>query len=208
MERSMSTATSRALPSGASPAPRSSILVATSAVAAAGTMLMFGMLAMWFKFRDASPLRESARGKMIHNWLPADIKIPEVATNTMAFTMVIACVMAQWAVYSTRRNDSSHATVALAITAVIGIAAINAQVAVYLQMEMGLTDGAYQTMFYAVTGTMLALLVTGVAFSVITMFRAVAGRLGDSSVMSAHALYWYFLTAVFIALWFVVYVQK
>ncbi len=145
---------------------------------------------------------------MIHNWLPADIKIPEVATNTMAFTMVIACVMAQWAVYSTRRNDSSHATVALAITAVIGIAAINAQVAVYLQMEMGLTDGAYQTMFYAVTGTMLALLVTGVAFSVITMFRAVAGRLGDSSVMSAHALYWYFLTAVFIALWFVVYVQK
>ena len=53
----MSTATSRALPSGASPAPRSSILVATSAVAAAGTMLMFGMLAMWLKFRDASPLR-------------------------------------------------------------------------------------------------------------------------------------------------------
>jgi hypothetical protein len=27
-------------------------------------------------------------------------------------------------------------------------------------------------------------------------------------VMSAHALYWYFLTAVFVALWFVVYVQK
>ncbi len=75
-------------------------------------------------------------------------------------------------------------------------------------MEMGLTDGAYQTMFYAVTGTMLALLVTGVVFSIVAMFRAVAGRLGDSSVMSAHALYWYFLTAVFVALWFVVYVQK
>jgi heme/copper-type cytochrome/quinol oxidase subunit 3 len=171
-------------------------------------MLMFGMLAMWFKFRDASPLRESARGKMIHDWLPSDIKIPEVITNTMAFTMVIACVMAQWAVYSTRRNDSSHASLALAITSIIGIAAINAQVAVYLQMGMGLTDGPYQTMFYAVTGTMFALLVSGVAFSIVTMFRAVAGRLGDSSVMSAHALYWYFLTAVFVALWFVVYVQK
>ena len=55
---------------------------------------------------------------------------------------------------------------------------------------------------------MLALLVTGVVFSIVAMFRAVAGRLGDSSVMSAHALYWYFLTAVFVALWFVVYVQK
>jgi len=200
--------TSRVLPSGPSPAARSSVLVASSAVAAAGTMLMFGMLAVWFRFRDASPLRESARGKLIHDWLPADIKIPEVATNTMAITMVIACVMAQWAVYSARRNDSSHATLALAITAVIGLAVINAQVAVYLQMEMGLTDGAYQTMFYAITGTMMVLIVTGVAFSVVTMFRAVAGRLGDSSVMSAHALYWYFLTAVFVALWFVVYVQK
>ncbi len=200
--------TTHILPSGASPAPRSSVLVATSAIAASGTMLMFGMLAVWFKFRDASPLRESARGKLIHDWLPAEIKIPEVATNTMAITMVIACVMAQWAVYSARRNDASHATLALAITSVIGIAAINAQVAVYLQMDMGLTDGAYQTMFYAITGTMLALLVTGVTFSFVTMFRAVAGRLGDSSVMSAHALYWYFLSAVFVALWFVVYVQK
>ncbi len=200
--------TTRVLPSGASPAPRSSVLVATSAIAASGTMLMFGMLAVWFRFRDASPLRESARGKLIHDWLPADIKIPEVATNTMAITMVIACVMAQWAVYSARRSDSSHATLALAITAVIGIAVINAQAAVYLQMEMGLTDGAYQTMFYAITGTMLVLVVTGVVFSVVTMFRAVAGRLEDSSVMSAHALYWYFLTAVFVALWFVVYVQK
>lgn len=200
--------TAQVLPSGANPAPRSSVLVATSAIAAAGTMLMFGMLAVWFRFRDASPLRESARGKLIHDWLPAEIKIPEVATNTMAITMVIACVMAQWAVYSARRSDSSHTTLALVITAVIGLAVINAQVAVYLQMEMGLTDGAYQTMFYAITGTMMALLITGVVFSVVTMFRAVAGRLEDSSVMSAHALYWYFLTAVFVALWFVVYVQK
>ena len=99
---------------------------------------MFGMLGMWFKFRDASPLRESARGKMIHDWLPSEIKVPEVATNTMAFTMVIACVMAQWAVYSTRRNDSSHATMALAVTAFVGIAAINAQVAVLIDRSIHL----------------------------------------------------------------------
>jgi len=40
------------------------------------------------------------------------------------------------------------------------------------------------------------------------MFRAAAGRLGDRDVFTAHALYWYFLATVFIALWFVVYVQK
>ena len=169
---------------------------------------MFGMLGMWLQFRDASPLRESGSGKMIHDWLPEAIKIPEVVTNTMAITMVVTCVMAQWAVYSARRNDASHATLALMITAILGIAAINAQAAVYMQMGMGLTDGPYQTMFFAITGTMVALIVGGVAFSVVAMFRAMAGRLGDREVMSAHALYWYFLTTVFIALWFVVYVQK
>jgi heme/copper-type cytochrome/quinol oxidase subunit 3 len=63
-------------------------------------------------------------------------------------------------------------------------------------------------MFYAVTGTMLVLLSSGVAFSLVAMFRATAGRLGDKQVMTAHAMYWYFLTVVFCALWFVVYVQK
>jgi heme/copper-type cytochrome/quinol oxidase subunit 3 len=116
--------------------------------------------------------------------------------------------MAQWAVYSAKRNDSSHAGLALVVTSMLGVAAINGQVAVYVQMGIGITDGPYQTMFYAVTGTMLFLLVTGLAFSLATMFRVYAGRVRDYQVVSAHALYWYFLATAFLAMWFVVYVQK
>ena len=204
----MSTATARTLPAGPQPANRNSLVMGTAAVCAAGTMLMFGMLAIWFKFRDASPLRTDEKGKLIHDWLPSEIKVPEVAANTLMITMVVACIMAQWGVYSARRNDSSHATLSTLITGFIGVAAINAQAAIYMQMGMGIRDGAYQTMFYAVTGTMLVLLASGVAFSLVAMFRATAGRLGDKQVMTAHAMYWYFLTVVFCALWFVVYVQK
>lgn len=172
-------------------------------------MLMFGMLATWLKFRDAAPLRASTSGtKMLRDWLPADIKIPEVAANTMLATLVIACVIAQWAAYASRRDDPAHTSLALFIVAMLGVAAINAQVAIYLQIELVLKDGAYQTMFYAVTGTMLALLVSGVVYSVVAMFRSLAGRSGDYHVMSAHALYWYVITAAFTAMWFVVYVQK
>lgn len=193
--------------------PRSSakyqVLVASAVAGSAAFMLMFGMLSIWMRFRDASPLRESTSGtKMIHDWLPVDITIPEVATNTIMITLVMTCVIAQWAVYATRRSDSSHAYLALAIVAALGIAAINAQVAVYIQMGIGIGDGAYQTMFYAVTGTMLALLVSGVVFSLVALFRALAGRLSDRQVMSAHALYWYVLTTAFGAMWFIVYVQK
>lgn len=191
------------------PPAKHQILLATAAAGSAALMLMFGMLAIWMQLRDASPLRRASNSsKMIHDWLPAEIKIPEVATNTVLITLVMTCIIAQWAVYATRRSDSSHAYLALAIVAVLGIAAINAQVAVYVQMGIGIRDGEYQTLFYAITGTMTALLASGVVFSLVALFRALAGRLGDRQVMSAHALYWYVLTTAFSAMWFIVYVQK
>lgn len=190
-------------------AAKHQIFVASAAAGSAAFMLMFGMLSIWLRFRDAAPLRESSNGtKMIRDWLPVNITIPEVATNTTLITLVMTCVIAQWAVYATRRSDSPHAFLALAIVAVLGIAAINAQIAVYVQMGIGIGDGAYQTLFYAITGTMTALLVSGVVFSLVALFRALAGRLSDRQVMSAHALYWYVLTAAFFAMWFIVYVQK
>ena len=137
----MSASADRQLPVGAPPAPRNTILVAAGAVAVAGTMLMYGMLATWFKFRDASPLRVAKNGKMIRDWLPADIAIPEVATNTLMITIVVSCVMAQWAVYSAKRNDPSHAGLALIVTSMLGVALINGQAAVYMQMGIGIQIG-------------------------------------------------------------------
>ena len=34
------------------------------------------------------------------------------------------------------------------------------------------------------------------------------GRVDESELLSAHALYWYFAAAAFAAVWFVVYVTK
>ena len=198
-----------ALPAAPQRAPRRQIMVATALVSGAGFVLITGMLSMWLKFRAAAPTRESSDGlKIIKDWLPKDIAIPEVITNTMMITFVLLVLMAQWAVYSSKRRDSQHRSAALAIVAVIAVALINAQLAVYSQMEIGLTDGAYQTMFYAVTGTVLLFIIAGLAFTLVALFRSLGGRDDDQQVISAHALYWYFLMAAFTVLWFVVYVQK
>jgi cytochrome c oxidase subunit 3 len=97
---------------------------------------------------------------------------------------------------------------ALLITFGLGIAIVNAQIAIYMKMELGLADGAFQTLFYAITGTMMFLVIAGMAFSAVALFRSVGGRDDDQQLISAHALYWYFLTAAFTAVWFFVYVQK
>lgn len=198
-----------ALPPAPAPSPRRQLLVATAVASSAVTMVMAGMLAMWLRFRAAAPLRASSDGLyQIKDWLPEAIKIPEVAANTMFVGMLIVPLMAQWAVYSAKRRDSFHRSLALLICFVMGIAIINAQIAVYSQMGIGVVDGPYQSMFYAITGAMVLLIVVGMAFSLVTYFRSAGGRADDSGVVSAHALYWYFLAAAFTAMWFIVYVQK
>lgn len=198
-----------ALPSAPSQTSRRQVLVATALAAAAAGMLLAGMIAVWMKFRAGAPTRASSDGlKVIKDWMSKDIVVPEVAANTMFATFPVAALMAQWAVYSAKRRDSQHRSLALAIVFVLGIAIVNAQVAVYAQMEVVLSESAFGTLFYAITGTMLALVVAGMAFTAVAFFRSVGGRDDDQQVISAHALYWYFLTAAFTAMWFFVYVQK
>lgn len=198
-----------ALPAGAPPAPRRHLLALAVLVAAASAMAMGSMLAVWLTFRANAPLRESPDGlRMIRDWLPADIAVPEVVTNTMMITFVLLCVMVQWAVHAGRRGDSRHAATALSVALLTELALINAQFAVWTQMGIGVRDGAYMTMFYAVTGAMLALIVVGTVLTLAVLFRALAGRIGDPGLLGAHALHWYALAAIFATMWFVVYVQK
>ena len=198
-----------ALPAGPQPAPRRQLLVGTGAVVAAGALLIGGMLSIWLRFRDAAPLRASSDGlKQIKDWLPKDMAMAEVLTNVGLATVAIACVMAQWAAYSSRRRDSRHTSMALGMTLLMGVALINALVAVYPEMEIVLAEGAYQTMFYAITGTLIALIAAGMGFTLAALFKSSGGRATNTDLMNAHALYWYFLAAAYTAVWFVVFVQK
>jgi len=198
-----------ALPAGPRPAPRRQVFIGTGIVVAILSMVIGGMLSLWLRFRAAAPTRASSDGfRQIKDWLPADIKIPEVVTNTGLITFAVACIMVQWAVYAARRRDNSHVVAALALNLLFGVAIVNAIVATFIQMGASVADGAYQSMFFAIVGTLLALVVGGIGFTVATMFKSIGGRAANSDLMSAHALYWYFLTAAYTAVWFVVFVQK
>jgi len=191
-----------ALPSAAAPAPRRQVFVGTALACAAGAALLGGMLALWLRFRDDAIHGDAGR------WVPKGVAIPGVASNVMLLSFIPICVFAQWAVYSAKRNDRPHTGLALGLTGALGIMFINAQAYIYTQMKLAANGGTYQTMFYTVTGVMLALVVVGVAFSAVTAFRFLGGRTTDREVVAAHALYWYFLSIAYTMLWFVVYVTK
>ena len=102
----------------------------------------------------------------------------------------------------------SLAALALAATAFMGLLILNAQFFVYHQLGLGIADGPYASMFYAITGTFMALMIAGVAFTIVTTFRYLGGRTRDREILTAHAIFWYAMAAVFAAIWFVVYVTK
>jgi heme/copper-type cytochrome/quinol oxidase subunit 3 len=191
-----------ALPAAAPPAPRRQLLVGTALACVAGSTLIGGMLAVWALLRERF-LVATPDGRF-----PVDYIITEVASNVMLITLWSLCVFAQWAVYAGKRNDRAHAALALGIVGLLGIAFVNGQAFVWYTMGVPIADDYYGALFYAVTGTMTALVVAGLIYTVVASFRALGGRLGEVEVLSAHALYWYFIAAAYSAVWFLVYVTK
>jgi len=189
-----------ALPAAPLPAPRRQVFIGTALACVAGTMLIGGMLAIWVLLRE----RVVATGARF----PGDYVIHEVATNVMLMTVWGLCLFAQWAVYAGNRGDRAHTGLALGVTGVFALALINAQAFVWSQMGVEVADESYGALFYAMTGTMLAVVAVGLIFTVAAAFRSLSGRLRETEVLSAHALYWYWTAAAYTAVWFVVYVTK
>ena len=189
-----------ALPAAPLPPPRRQLLVGTALACVAGTMLIGGMLAIWVLLRE----RAVDAGERF----PADFTIPEVASNVMLMTIVALCLFAQWTLYAAKRRDRVNVGLSLGVVGVMAVAFINAQAFVYHSMEMPISDGTYPGLFYAMTGTILVLVVIGLVFAAVCAFRYLGGRLQETELIAAHALYWYFVAAAFAAVWFVVYVTK
>lgn len=197
-----------ALPPAPQPTPKRQLFVGTALASAAATMMIGGMLSIWLHFRADAPYRESARRGLIKDWMPEKVVVPEVAANMMLISFFVVCVMAQWAVWSAKRNDRSHAAMALGMSGLLGLATLNAQIFIWTQMGIDVRGGAFHTMFYAATGAMAFLVIVGIIYTAVAAFQYLGRGRSETQVLSAHALYWYFLTAAFSAVWFVVYVQK
>ena len=90
---------------------------------------------------------------------PVDYIITEVASNVMLMTIFALCLFAQWALYAGKRGDRAHAALALGVVAIMAIAFINAQAFVWHTMAVPIKDNYYGALFYAMTGTMTALVV-------------------------------------------------
>ena len=193
-----------ALPAPPPPVRRRQVLVGMAFAIGAGVMFFGGLLAIYMTEREIQGSGNTLK------WLPKKVVINEVAANTALATMFAATIMMQWAVYSLRRSDRRHAGYGLGLAAVFGLAVLTAQARIWQDMKIKLSGGIYQTLVYTVTGAFVVALAAGILMAGIGAFRALGGRASgnDRETVSAATMWWYFLTAVYCAVWLFIYVVK
>jgi|TARA_B110000093_G_scaffold182073_1_gene227705 heme/copper-type cytochrome/quinol oxidase subunit 3 len=125
-------------------------------------------------------------------------------------TMAVSAVTMGWAVHSVLNDDRVHAYLALALTAVMGIAMVN-QTAFYIA-DIGLPIDTSQatTLMFVIVGSHLVMVSIGVLWLGLLLLRALGGQ--DTSrhrdLVSAAALYWYAATAIYAVIWIGIYIAK
>ena len=125
-------------------------------------------------------------------------------------TMAVSAITMGWAVHSVMNDDRVHAYLAMAVTAVMGIAMVN-QTAFYIA-DIGLPIDTSQatTLMFVIVGSHLVMVSVGVLWLGLLLLRALGGQ--DTSrhrdLVSAAALYWYAVNAIYAVIWVGIYIAK
>jgi heme/copper-type cytochrome/quinol oxidase subunit 3 len=201
----MATATASPL---ANPVPalprRPRVLLFGSAMgAAASALAILSLLAVYLQVRAD----ELAAGNTV---LPKDAVLPLTPGQMNLVTLGMSVVTMAWVVYAMRNDDRAHAYVGLGVTLVLGIASIVETVYLYQQLAVSPTSSPVAGLIYAITGAHIVMTVLGMLFIAVMGFQALGGQLTgrDAEGMSAAALYWYASYAVYIAIWYAIYITK
>lgn len=187
------------------PAPRRPrvLLVGAAFGAVASGLVVLSMLAAYLQLRG-DRLADGVTA------LPEGVVLPLTPGNMGMVTLLMSLVTVAWLVYSLRHDDRTHAYLALGVTLLLGVAFINSTAYLYQQLAMPLTASGSAGLLYAVTGAHLVMVVVGLIFTVVMGFQALGGQLTgrDAEGMSAAALYWYVTVAVYVAVWYGIYITK
>ncbi len=173
------------------------LLVGTALSLGAVVMLFAGLIGLYVSER-----RHSAK------WFPAG-SIPLTPANIALFTLLLSIPMVHWAAQAVRNNDRVNSWLSLGLTALLGVAFINATVFIWSNSHIGV-DKAPGLLLYVVTGAHVALVAVALVLIVITAFRT----LGDSDVradaeaVTAVTLSWDVTVAIFAVIWYAIYVTK
>ena len=186
----------------APPVRPSTLMVGTALATGAVAMFFAGLFAVYFSMRADTMAWGS-------EWFPEGAIQLSPGGMNMA-TLVVATVTMAWAVHSVAGNDRIHAYLALALTAVMGIAMINQTVFYFNDIGLPIDYSVSTTLLFTIVGAHLVMVGIGVLWVGLLLLRAFGGQdtRPHRGLVSSAALYWYATVAVYAVIWVGIYIGK
>lgn len=186
----------------APPTPaRPRVLLVGTLLAAAGLVMAFaGLIGAYVAVRAGTEAP----------WLPEGVTIPLAPPNMAAVTLLLSVVAVHWAVYAIRNDDRPNTYVALGLTMVLGLAYINSAIYLFTQMGASIAGSVAELLIYTISGAHIAAVVVAIVFVALMAFRTLGGQYSgrDSEGISAAAVLWDVTVAIYLVIWYAVYVTK
>lgn len=188
----------------APPVQRPRVLVVGSAFASAAVFMVFiGLIGIYL----------TARADVIGSgtaWLPKGSTIPLQQPNTMFITLLMSAVTLQWAVSAIAKSDRVNAYLALGLTLMLGLATIVMTTYLWHLMKLDVASGIQGVLIYTITGAHLVMLVLAMVFVALMALRALGGQFTalQHDGLTAAAVFWYAMVAVYALIWISIYVTK
>lgn len=192
-----------ALPAGdarpAAEARRGILPLGASVAGASILMIMGGLVGAYLAVKSATD-----------EWPPADTNFDNYTATTIALTVVMAMVTAEWAAYAVRKEFRGQALFAFALTALLAAAHLNGLAYLINGFEFAVGDSAYALLVHALTIVPFAVGVTGVAGVVFVGLRAVGHQLGAANygLVRAAANLWHVAAIAWVIAYYTVYITK
>jgi cytochrome c oxidase subunit 3 len=130
-----------------------------------------------------------------------------VVAGTLTAILVLSSVTMQLGIWAIRRGDRRAFLRATAVPLLLGVVFLVGQVWDYTQLEFGITDTAFGSTFYTLTGFHGAHVLGGAVMLSVVLYRGLAGQFSarHHDAVEATSLYWHFVDVVWIALFSTLY---
>lgn len=172
---------------------------------ASEVMFFAGLFAAYFNVRLTAahwpPLVNEAEFEPF--FIGEELLLPGVLTAIL----VTSSVTMQLASRAIRRGDRRAFLRNTGVTLVLGVIFLVGQVYDYLHLGFGITDTAFGSTFYTLTGFHGAHVLGGVVMLSVVFYRGLAGQFSarHHDAVEATSLYWHFVDVVWLALFATLY---
>jgi cytochrome c oxidase subunit 3 len=141
-------------------------------------------------------------------WPPApfEFPVPVAIMNTMI--LVSSSATMHYALHSIKRNNRVGLQVGLATTFLMGAVFLGTQINEYVKNGFAISDGAFASVFYGLTGLHGAHVFVGLTLLAIANTRTIRGHFSPQAHMGVEVtgIYWHFVDIMWIIVFMTVYI--